>query len=119
MPDVRLPLSGNVTQSINPWNWMFNPVSSQFGVLNVNLGQSSDPEAEQRILENVGSYGKQLGAIGDVLRVLLDHVKLDKLTPKEKTAIDTLRKQLDAVDEVKAQPPTHAGTNEEVLSVVP
>jgi hypothetical protein len=67
----------------------------------------------------VGSYGKQLGTIGDVLRVLLDHVKLDKLTLKEKKAVDALREQLDAVDEVKAQP-THAGTNEDtVLSSVP
>lgn len=104
VPDVRLPLSGNVTQSINPWNWMFNPIGGQFGLVNVNLGRSSDPAVEERILEDVGSYGKQLGKIGDVLRILLDHVKLDKLTPPEKEAIDVLRAQLDAVDAIKAKP---------------
>jgi len=46
MPDVRLPFSGNVTQSINPWSWSFSPTGSQFGLINVNLGQSSDPGAE-------------------------------------------------------------------------
>src|SRR5260370_35488745 len=102
MPDVRLPLSGNVTQSINPWTWLFNSVGSQFGVVNVNLGQSSDPEMEQQILEDVGSYGKQLGRIGDVLRILLDHVKFEKLTPAEKLAIDELCDQLDDIDKVKA-----------------
>jgi len=106
MPDVRLPLSGNVTQSINPWTWLFNPVGSQFGVVNVNLGQSSDPEMEQRILEDVGSYGKQLGRIGDVLRILVNHVKLEKLTAEEKRAIDELREQLDEIDKVKGRPST-------------
>jgi hypothetical protein len=103
VPDVRLPLSGNVTQSINPWNWVFNPTGSQFGVVNVNLGRSSDPEVEEHILEDVGSYGKQLGKIGDVLRILLNHVKLDKLTSEEEAAINELREQLDAVDELKEQ----------------
>lgn len=103
MPDVRLPLSGNVTQSINPWNWVFNPTGSQFGVVNVNLGRSSDPQTEERILEDVGSYGKQLGKIGDVLRILLAHVKLENLTPQENEAISELREQLDAIDDLKGR----------------
>jgi hypothetical protein len=109
MSNVRLPLSGNVTQSINPWNWVFNPTGSQFGVVNVNLGRSSDPQVEERILEDVGSYGKQLGKIGDVLRILLAHATLANLTPQEKAAIDDLRGQLDAIDEIKAQSSRVAG----------
>ena len=95
MPEFRLPLSGNVTQTINPWNWVFNPV------FNVSLGTSSDPEAEQRILEDVGSYGKQLGRIGDALRVLLAHVKLQGLGEAERDAIAQLVQQLDGVDRAK------------------
>ena len=95
MPEFRLPLSGNVTQTINPWNWVFNPT------FNVSLGTSSDPEAEQRILEDVGSYGKQLGRIGDALRVLLAHVKLQGLSQAEDDAIKQLIGQLDSVDRTK------------------
>ena len=94
-PEFRLPLSGNVTQTINPWNWVFNPT------FNVSLGTSSDPEAEQRILEDVGSYGKQLGRIGDALRVLLAHVKLQGLSQAEDDAIKQLIGQLDSVDRTK------------------
>ena len=103
MPDVRLPLSGNVTQSINPWNWVFNPTGSQFGVVNVNLGQSSDPAVEQQILEDVGSYGKQLGKIGDALRILLNvnQAALAQCTPQERAVIAELQEQLDDIDKIK------------------
>ena len=71
MPVFRLPLSGNVTQSINPWTWSFNPVGSQFGLVNIELGQSSEPAIEEEILSDVASYGKQIGRIEDALLVLL------------------------------------------------
>ena len=103
MPDFRLPLSGNVTQSINPWTWLFNSVGGQFGMININLGASSDPQTEQEILEDVGSYGRQLGRIGDGLRVLLAHVPLEHLSADEAAAIAALRDQLNAVDRVKAR----------------
>jgi hypothetical protein len=109
MPDFHLPLSGNIaqsispTQSINPWTLLFNPVNSLFGLINVNLGSSGDPQTEQAILDDVGSYGRQLGRIGDALRVLIDHVAADSLNPTEKAAIDALRLQLDEVDREKAR----------------
>jgi hypothetical protein len=70
MPDFKLPLSGNVTQTINPWTPFFNPVGSQIGLVNINLGNSSNPEIEEQVLSDVASYGKQLGRIEDVLAVL-------------------------------------------------
>ncbi len=63
MPTFKLPLSGDVTQTINPWTWMFNPVGSQFGLVNISLGKSSNPDVEQEVLEDVASYGKQLGRL--------------------------------------------------------
>jgi hypothetical protein len=63
MPEFRLPLSGDVTQAINPWSWFFRTVGNQLGLININLGKSSDPELEQRIVNEVGTYGKQLGQI--------------------------------------------------------
>jgi hypothetical protein len=104
MPVFRLPLSGNVTQSINPWSWMFNPVGSQVGLVNIELGQSSDPAAEEEILSDVASYGKQLGRIEDALLVLLEHFHPErKLTAKEQRAVDEFKVIASAVAAVKAK----------------
>lgn len=109
MPDLKLPLSGDVTQAINPWNWFYKSVGGQFGLVNINLGKSADPELEQRILDDVGSYGRQLGRIGDVLEVLLDHVALDRLDARERNAVEDFRFQLAQVKRLKAQRGRAAG----------
>jgi hypothetical protein len=103
MPDFKLPLSGDVMQAINPWNWVFKSEGGQFGLVNINLGKSTDPQLEQRILDDVGSYGRQLGRIGEALEVLLDHVKLERLDAKERAAIEDFRLQLAQVTRLKAQ----------------
>jgi hypothetical protein len=101
MSEFRLPLSGNVQQTINPWTWMFSSVGSQYGLININMGKSSDPELEAEILEEVGSYGRQIGQLGDAIRVLLDHVKLGELTEVEQQAVKDVRLQLDQIDRLK------------------
>jgi len=103
MPYFKLPLSGDVVQAINPWNWFFKSEGGQFGLVNINLGKSADPALEQRILDDVGSYGRQLGRIGEALEVLLDHVKLDRLDAKERGAIEDFRLQLAQVTRLKEQ----------------
>jgi hypothetical protein len=99
--NFRLPLSGNVNQTINPWTWMFSSVGSQFGLINIDLGKSSDPELEGRILEDVGSYGRQIGQLGDAIKVLLDHANLKNLKPEEQRAVDAVRSQLTQIDDLK------------------
>jgi len=102
MPAFRLPLSGNVTQSINPWTMLFNPVGSQVGLVNIEMGQSSQPEVEQQVLEDVGSYGKQIGRIEDALIVLLDHFNPGRpLTDQEQQAIGDLREVVSQVQRIK------------------
>jgi hypothetical protein len=102
MPSFRLPLSGNVTQSINPWTMLFNPVGSQVGLVNIDLGQSSRPEVEQEVLTDVASYGKQIGRIEDALIVLLDHFNPSRpLTADEQRTIDDLRSLVADVQQVK------------------
>ena len=86
-------------QAINPWT--FYQQGAQFGLINIDLGQTSHPEVERAILDDVGSYGRQLGRIGDALEVLLNHVKLDRLSQAEKDALSVLRGQLAAVRQVK------------------
>lgn len=102
MPAFRLPLSGNVTQTINPWTMMFNPVGSQVGLVNIDLGQSTQPEVEQEVLNDVASYGKQIGRIEDALIVLLDHFNPSRsLTTQEQQVIDDLRDLVSQVQKVK------------------
>lgn len=40
MPDFKLPLSGNVSQTINPWTGLFNPVQRQLGLIRNERGSA-------------------------------------------------------------------------------
>ena len=100
MPAFKLPLSGDVVQSINPFTSFIT--GGQFGLININLGQSSEPKVEEEVLSDKASYGKQLGRIGDALIVLLEHFHPRKeLTEQEKTAIKDLKKMLNEIADVK------------------
>ncbi|WP_439597920.1 hypothetical protein [Falsiroseomonas sp.] len=86
-------------QAINPWS--FYQQGAQFGLVNIQLGRTPSPELEQRILEEVGSYGRQIGRLGDALEVLLNHLKLEGLTQAEADALAKLRGQLAEVRSIK------------------
>jgi hypothetical protein len=86
-------------QAINPLS-LYQP-GAQFGFFNINLGQTSRPDIEQEILERVGSYGRQLGRIGDALEVLMDHLKQGDLTDAERDTLTILRGQLAEVRKIK------------------
>lgn len=102
MPDVNLPLSGAVTQTINPWAAYFMAMGGQIGLINVNVGSSSSPEIERDVLTRVGSYGKQLGRIGDAMLVLLKHFHpAGELSQDERRAIEDLTRMLAEVANVK------------------
>jgi hypothetical protein len=100
MPTFKLPLSGDVVQSINPFTAFMT--GGQFGLININLGQSSEPKVEEEVLSDVATYGKQLGRIGDALIVLLAHFHPHKpLTADETAAIDALKAMLEKIADVK------------------
>ena len=104
MPVFRLPLSGNVTQSILPWNWIFNPTGGQFGLVNISLGQSSNPAVEEEVLSDVASYGKQLGRVEDALLLLIDRVEQSGgLSDAEKQAFGALKDMAGQIAAVKAK----------------
>jgi len=108
MPDFKLALAPNqLTQTINPWSWTFGNVS----LFTVNLGKSAAPGVEARVLDEVGSYGRQLGRIGEALSVIIDWAEAQGM-PEHK-AINELKLQLEHVDvirreEEKAPPATAA-----------
>ncbi|HEX7872262.1 MAG TPA: hypothetical protein VF475_05075 [Sphingobium sp.] len=88
-------------QAINPWT--FNLNGAKFGLVNIDLGATPRPEVEQAVLDEVGSYGRQLGRIGDALEVLLKHVKMEGLAKEEQDALDILQGQIAHVRRIKAR----------------
>ena len=68
-------------------------------------------DLERKILDKVGSYGRQIGRIGDALEVILKHVKLGDLKPDEQDALDILKGQLAAVRQAKASHRASEGAN--------
>jgi hypothetical protein len=86
-------------QSILPWK--FHQEGAQLGCINISLGSSPAPDTERRIIDEVGSYGRQIGRIGDALDVLLRHVRLDELTPEEADVLTVLKSQLAEVRSIK------------------
>jgi len=86
-------------QAINPWS--FYNQGAQLGLVNINLGRTPHPEIEQKVLDEVGSYGRQLGRIGDALEVLVDRLPKAGLTPAERDALAILKGQLAEVRKVK------------------
>lgn len=95
------PLSGGVAQNILPWNWIANFTGSKFSWFTVNLGRSSAPEVEADILDEVGSYGRQLGRIGDALEVLVNRLPRDSLSEPERAAVEDFSAQLREIRRVK------------------
>ena len=87
-------------QAINPMT--FYQQGAQFGLINIDLGGAGESDLERKILDKVGSYGRQIGRIGDALEVILKHVKLGDLKSDEQDALDILKGQLAAVRQAKA-----------------
>ncbi|WEJ99989.1 MAG: hypothetical protein P0Y59_24350 [Candidatus Sphingomonas phytovorans] len=86
-------------QAINPMT--FYQPGAQYGFINIDLGATPKPEVEQDILDEVGSYGRQLGRIGDALEVLMKHVDLKGLSADEQDALSILQGQLAEVRKIK------------------
>jgi hypothetical protein len=102
MPTFKLPLSGDVVQTISPWTAFMSPIANQYGLVNVTVGQSSAPAVEADVLSDVASYGKQLGRVEDALVVLLDHFRpAAQLTKEEADAIGDLKEMLDRIATAK------------------
>lgn len=99
MPVSLAPSS--LSQSILPWTWAPQFTGLEFGQVTVYVGQSSNPDMEREILDRVGSYGRQLGQIGDALAVIMKRIDLAGLGEEDQDAIDELKAQLAAVGRIK------------------
>jgi hypothetical protein len=86
-----------LTQPILP-NW-------QFHLFNINLGASSNPAVEQKALEKVGSYGRQIGHLAEALEVVLKQTRLldsPELTADEKDVLQVFLGDVSTIRQIKA-----------------
>ncbi|CAN7584655.1 hypothetical protein LJR118_004379 [Acidovorax sp. LjRoot118] len=98
MPDFYMPLSGPVNQAFQYWTKM---TMGQVGLININMGKSSDPALEQKIIEDVGSYGRQIGQLSDALLAVLQHMKTESWDEESKAAVQAFREQVRQVAKLK------------------
>jgi hypothetical protein len=103
MARYKMPFSGDVTQAFRMFTQTFSSVGSQFGFINIYNARSSAPDVEADVLEDVGSYGKQLGQIGDVMAILMARLPADTLSADERKAIVKLQIMLDDIAAIKKQ----------------
>lgn len=86
----------SLTQPILP-NWSFN-------LFSVNLGATSNAAIEQEALQNVGSYGKQMGHLAEALEVVIKKLKLldaAGLSQSDRDAIHVFLGDVAAVRKIK------------------
>lgn len=99
----HFPLSGAVTQTINPVEFWIKSVSTQMGFVNIHNTCSSDHKIEQRIIEDTASYGRQLGKINDLLATVINKPDLNNLSYDEQLTIDEFRKMNAEIEAVKSK----------------
>jgi hypothetical protein len=88
----------SLTQPILP-NWSFN-------LFSVNLGATSNAKVEQQALEQVGSYGKQIGHLAEALEVVIQKLGLlesKELSQSEKDALRVFLGDVASVRKIKAK----------------
>ncbi|MFT4278933.1 MAG: hypothetical protein QM576_21515 [Rhodopseudomonas sp.] len=98
------PLSGGVAQVINPWRWFTTVMGNQFSLFSINLGRSSAPQVEAQILDEVGSYGRQLGRIGEALEVLVKEFPREGLSDHAIAALEDFSAQMREIKRIKQKP---------------
>jgi hypothetical protein len=84
----RAPLSGDVTQAID--TSLIRSFGEQLGFININTTGAGDAQLERRIVEQVASYGRQLGGVLDAVGVLIRHDIAGELPPEDRRALERL-----------------------------
>ncbi|MCE7797007.1 hypothetical protein LWE61_10600 [Sphingobium sufflavum] len=74
-----------LSQSILPWTFDFS--NAHFGLVNIDLGITPKPEVEQEVLDKVGSYGRQIGWLSEIVEILLARADRTTFSPQELRAI--------------------------------
>ena len=98
------PLSGDVSQVINPWQWWNSQLgNNSASLINITQYKSSAPEVEAEIVQDVAGYGMQLGKIIEVLTVVLDALPVEKLPTQRQEIITDFHTMAKQITEVKQE----------------
>ncbi len=93
-PIVHWPLSGPVRQIIAPeTDWFFGRIAPDRG----------DARIEQRVFEDVASYGRQIGLISELLRELARDAELSAEGKERLQRLDEIAERVEAVKEEERQ----------------
>ena len=101
------PLSGDVAQWLRAtgWSQIVSAWSQQNGIININNMSSGDEGAEQKILESVASYGRQLGWILEGVDVLIHKLQkskcLGELTEDEEDKLEQVKTLKHRIEDAK------------------
>jgi len=90
-----------LSQMINPLYWL-NSGTDQIGLINISGTASAKPAVEADIIENVATYGRQLGRMSDVLQAMLAQMHPDRWSPAEQEAVAQFRDMTAKIAAVKA-----------------
>jgi len=90
-----------LSQLINPLYWL-NTGTDQIGFINISGTASGKPELEADIIENVATYGRQLGRITDVLQAVLAQMHPDRWPAAEQEAVRHFQEMAAKIAAVKA-----------------
>jgi hypothetical protein len=85
-------------------DWFYSPLTNwqHFFSPTVNFGCNvEDFPTEQTVLNHVGSYGKQINRLNDIVSVLVAHLNVP-LTPEEHQFIDKFNSMARAADKAAA-----------------
>jgi len=73
----------------------------QLSLFSVNVGVSSDAEMEKAVIQQVGSYGKQIGHLAEALEIVIKHQKLLESTLLSEQQKDVLQVFLGDVSTIR------------------
>jgi hypothetical protein len=112
---------GSSLQNYDPITSWFRSSMGQFGFINVNEMQSDDPDQEQRIVNGVASYGKQLGRVVEALQAVCEH--LEPLNPggwapAEREAVKSFLRLAEEMAAFKSRQPVTQGTINELVAAL-
>src|SRR5260221_9936394 len=99
-----LPFSRLIPQFLRTWN--YRPATSWEHFFNPQFFINSNPDdvaAENDVLAQVGSYGKQLGTIIDALGVVVAKLAETDLAAGDRRALERFKDLTDDVDKVVAK----------------
>jgi hypothetical protein len=81
------------------------------GAVRIAFKRSSNPAIERDVLDNVASYGRQIGLVQEAMVVLFDHFRPERaLGAEEQAAIDAFKRIVQEVAAVKTKHPRSAAS---------